>query len=150
MPVSILRDGNFLTMWRRKNNTVARDTRKEIEGSEIRVVDENEGLVRIYGCIDIDSSPALRAHLLSILQASPSKVVTIDLSEVTLIDSSGVATLIEALKIGRSYNKEVKLQGLEGRLLRLFQSTGILSLFTEAPDKNDSSGQSGQPGRKAV
>jgi anti-sigma B factor antagonist len=108
------------------------------------VISEDGALARICGRIDMDSSPALRAQLLTMLQAPRRKVVSLDLSAVTHIDSSGVATLIEALKIAQSYNSEVELQGLEGRLLRLFQSTGILSLF------NGSTGTITQSGSKTV
>ena len=101
-------------------------------------------VARICGCIDINSSPALRECFLAVFAAPHAKVVSIDLSAVTFIDSSGVATLIEALKIARSYNTELRLQGLEGRLLGLFQSTGILSLF------NGSTSTDNQSGSKAV
>ena len=57
--------------------------------------------------------------------------MSIDLSAVTHIDSSGVATLIEALKIARNCKTELRLQGLHDRLHRLFEATGILSLFNE-------------------
>jgi anti-sigma B factor antagonist len=151
MPVSILRNEDFLTMWRKKTDSIARDTCTEIVKSEIQVVmRELEALVRIYGRIDIDSSPDLRAHLLTMLKARAREVVRVDLSGVTHIDSAGIATLIDALRIARSYHTEVRLVGLEGRLLRLFQSTGILSLFMEASEKNGSSGQGSQPGSKAV
>jgi len=95
------------------------------------VIDKDSAVLRLCGRIDIDSSPALRDRFLALFKAPPTKVVNIDLSAVTHIDSSGVATLIETLKMARSHNVEVSLQGLEGRLLRLFQSTGILSLFNE-------------------
>jgi anti-anti-sigma factor len=55
------------------------------------------------------------------------------------MDSSGVATLIEALKIARGYSTEMRLQGLQGRLLRLFQATGILTLFNQSTQSNTQS-----------
>ena len=55
--------------------------------------------------------------------------MNVDLSGVTYIDSSGVATLIEALKIARGNKTELRLQGLDEGLYRLFESTRILSLF---------------------
>ena len=91
---------------------------------------EDGGVTRVSGRIDIDTSPALRTYLLTILQGQRARAVSIDLSAVTHIDSSGVATLIEAVKIARIHDSEVKLQGLDARLVRLFQSTGILSLFS--------------------
>jgi anti-anti-sigma factor len=105
---------------------------------------EDTSTASLTGRIDIDSSPAVRDRLLAFLRAPHARTVSIDLSGVTLMDSSGVATLIEALKIAQSYNTELKLQGLEGRLLRLFQSTGILSLF------NGSTRASSQAGWKAL
>ena len=112
-----------------------------IDKPEIEVVTGDNGTVaRICGRIDIDSSPALRALLLTTLQGPACNVLILDLSAVTHIDSSGVATLIEGLRIARSHNTEVRLQGLEGRLLRLFQSTGILSLFDGSTPTNSQSG----------
>jgi anti-sigma B factor antagonist len=117
------------------------DENKRVDKQEIDIVTAGDGtLARIHGRIDIDSSPALRDRFLALFEASHAKVVSIDLSAVSHIDSSGVATLIEALKIARSHSTEVKLQGLEGRLLRLFQSTGILSLFNESTRGNTHSG----------
>jgi anti-sigma B factor antagonist len=112
-----------------------------IDKPEIEIVSRGNGaMARICGRIDIDSSPALREQLLTALQAPGCNVLSVDVSAVTHIDSSGVATLIEALRIARSHNTEVRLQGLEGRLLRLFQSTGILSLFNGSARANSQSG----------
>jgi anti-anti-sigma factor len=102
------------------------------------VIAEHSAVLRLCGRIDIDSSPALRDRFLVLFKAPPAKVVNIDLSAVTHIDSSGVATLIETLRMARSHNVEVSLQGLEGRLLGLFQSTGILSLFNETRPTTES------------
>ena len=97
----------------------------------------------LYGRIDIDSSPAVRERLLALLQVPTPKILSIDLSAVTHIDSSGIATLIEALRIARGNKTELRLQGLHDRLLELFEITGILSLFNGHPNTS-------QPGYKAV
>ncbi len=96
----------------------------------INIAVGNDGsLACLYGRIDIDSSPAVRQRLLALLRAPYPATVSIDLSGVTHIDSSGVATLIEALRIARSNKIELRLQGLHDRLHRLFEHTGMLSLF---------------------
>jgi anti-sigma B factor antagonist len=112
-----------------------------IDKAEIEIVSgENGAMARISGRIDIDSSPALRAQLLTALQAPRCNVLTLDVSAVTNIDSSGVATLIEALRIARSRNADLRLIGLQGRLLVLLQSAGILSLFNGSVRAESESG----------
>jgi len=95
------------------------------------VANENGALTFLYGRIDIDSSPAVRDQLIALLQNPHPKTLNIDLSAVTHIDSSGVATLIEALKVARNCGTELRLQGLHDRLHLLFGATGILSLFND-------------------
>lgn len=104
--------------------------KKCVDRLEIDIVDnENGSLVSLRGRIDIDSSPALRDQLNALLHAPSPTRVSIDLSGVTHVDSSAVATLVEALRIARSCQTDLRLQGLQDRLLRLFEVTGILELF---------------------
>ncbi len=101
-----------------------------IDKAEINIVASEHGaLASLKGRVDIDSSPAVRDQLIALLHAPHPRAVSIDLSGVTHIDSSGVATLIEALKIARNCKTELRLQGLHDRLRGLFEATGILSLF---------------------
>ena len=90
---------------------------------------KDDVLMCLSGRIDVDSSPALRDQLLALLESQRSTVVSVDFLAVTHMDSSGIATLIEALKIARGYKTDLKLQGLHDALLRVFQFTGILPLF---------------------
>jgi anti-sigma B factor antagonist len=106
-----------------------RDT-KDVDKPGINIAVNNDGSrACLYGRIDIDSSPAVRERLLALLQVPAPKTLSIDLSAVIHIDSSGLATLIEALRIARGNQTELRLQGLHDRLLQLFEITGILSLF---------------------
>jgi len=100
------------------------------DGLEITVDDAAEGTVlRLRGRVTIDSSPALRDRLLVMLRGQAPTAVIFDLSEVPYIDTSGIATLIEGLKIARNRQIAFCLQGLQGRLLHLFEVTGVLALF---------------------
>jgi anti-sigma B factor antagonist len=98
-----------------------------------------ESVVRLSGRLDVDSSPHLRDRLRTLLseRALPQTII-VDLAGVPYIETSGVATLIEALRIARHYQTNFRLQGLSGAVLRLFEVTGVLALF----EANDS-GQSG-------
>jgi anti-anti-sigma factor len=102
-------------------------------GLDITVDYGEEGtIVRLNGRLSIDSSPALRNRLLSMLRAEPPKAVIVDLTKAAYIDLSGIATLIEALKIARNRKTTLRLKGLDGRRLRLLEVTGLLPLFEEA------------------
>lgn len=95
-------------------------------------VDRSKETTVMYlrGRIDIESSPYLRDQLLTLLRKqSPAEAIAVDLTAVAYMDTSGIATLMEGLKTARISNIEMRIQGLEGRLLHLFQSTGIGSLF---------------------
>ena len=107
-------------------------------GLGITVLQNNdEALVRLNGHTTVDSSPDLRDRLLEVLAEKPSpRVVTVDLAGVTRIETSGIATLIEALKLARQRGMTFCLQGLSGSALRLFEVTGVLALF-EAGDSKD-------------
>ena len=99
-------------------------------GLELTMHHGDEGsILRLRGCLNIDSSPALRDRLLAMLGAQSSEAVIVDLTDVSYIDSSGVATLIEGLRMARTRQTTLCLQGLHGRLLHLFQVTSISTLF---------------------
>ena len=89
-----------------------------------------DAIVRPTGQIDVYSSPDLRDFLQAILSTKPlPRTVTVDLAGVPYIETSGIATLIEALRIARHHQTIFCLQGLSGSVLRLFEVTGVLTLF---------------------
>lgn len=109
---------------------MTRDTVSSAEDLEIAIRDEEEGvMMRLCGRLTIASSPAFRDRLLAKLQMPSSHAVIVDFSNVTYVDSSGIATLIEGLKMARQKQTTLCLRGLQGRLLHLFQVTGMSTLF---------------------
>jgi anti-sigma B factor antagonist len=89
-----------------------------------------DAVVRLTGRVDVDSSPDLRDRLRTLLseEALPQTII-VDLAGVPYIETSGVATLIEALRIARHHQTNFRLRGLSGAALRLFEVTGVLALF---------------------
>src|SRR5271169_4812745 len=97
---------------------------------EITEYEGEEGtLVRLRGRLSIDSSPAFRDRLLALLRRQSPATVIVDLTEVSYMDASGVATLVEGLKIARNRQTTLCLKGLQGRVRHLFEATGLLTLF---------------------
>jgi len=100
------------------------------QGLNIRVTDSEEGtLVCLSGRVSVDSSPGLRNRLLAILDRKSLSTLTIDLAEAPYIDCSGIATLVEALRIAHTRKTSLQLRGLHDRLRYLFEVTGLQSLF---------------------
>ena len=102
--------------------------------------DQESAVMYLRGRLSIESSPDLRGQLLTMLRRQPPpKTIDIDLADVSYMDTSGVATLIEGLKIARIGSISMHLQGLQGHLLHLFQATGFASLFDiDGPTNNPS------------
>ncbi len=97
---------------------------------QVTVDESTEGaVVRLRGRLSIGSSPAFRDQLLAVLGRPSVRAVVVDLTEVSYIDASGIATLVEALKIARNRRNNLCLVGLQGRVLHLFEVTGLLDLF---------------------
>ena len=94
--------------------------------------DEEVAVMSLRGRLSIQTSPDLRVHLLAMLRGqNPPATIAIDLAAVSYMDTSGIATLIQALKVARIAGIAIHLQGLQGRILHLFRATGIESLFEE-------------------
>ena len=100
---------------------------------------EGGALIRLNGRISIGSSPGLRNRLLQILDRESLSTLTIDLTAVTYIDLSGVATLVEALKISRRRKSLLQLRGLRDRPRYLLEVTGLIGIFETNGRVNDSS-----------
>ncbi len=90
---------------------------------------EGRALVSLHGRLTIDSSPELRNQLLAVLCGETLENLVIDLSEVPYVDLSGVATLLETLRLARGRNTGLQLRGLHDRPRYLLEVTGLLSLF---------------------
>jgi anti-anti-sigma factor len=102
----------------------------------------HEVVVQLTGRIDVDSSPDLRDRLRTLLSAEAlPQTIVVDLTGVPYIETSGIATLIEALRIARHHQTNLRLQGLSGAALRLFEVTGVLALFEASNSGQGSSGQ---------
>jgi anti-sigma B factor antagonist len=93
---------------------------------------EERVFVRLHGRLGIDSSPDLRDRLQAILQGQLPETIIVDLTEVSFIDASGIATLLEALKLARNRQVTLCLKGLQGRMVRLFELTGLQAVFEMA------------------
>jgi len=101
-----------------------------IQDLSVKVTDNEGGsVVRLDGRLNIDTSPGLREQLLQIFKRHSLPTLTIDLSDLIYIDCSGLATLIEALRIANQRHTRLQLKGLHDGPRKLLEVTGLLHLF---------------------
>jgi anti-sigma B factor antagonist len=94
---------------------------------------EGGTVLTVSGNVTIDSSPALRDRLLAILHQESLPVLTLDLTAAPYVDSSGLATLVEALKFARAVKTRLRLR-LHETTLYLLTVTGLLQFFDASPE----------------
>jgi anti-sigma B factor antagonist len=83
----------------------------------------------ISGDIDLASSPQLRKALLRELRELRIPRVVLNLAAVRYMDSSGVASLVEALKASRDSGSRLILFGLNSAIREVLQLSKLLRIF---------------------
>ena len=83
----------------------------------------------ITGHIDLANSPELRKALLKELRESKTPRVIMNLTGVRYIDSSGVASLVEALKAARDQGLRFILFGLSPSAREVLQLSRLIKIF---------------------
>lgn len=89
----------------------------------------NAVVVYPAGEIDLTASPLLRQELKRVQAARPARLV-IDLSKVPYMDSSGVATLVEAMQTARKNGTRMVLCCMAERVRSIFEIARLDTVFT--------------------
>jgi anti-sigma B factor antagonist len=85
-------------------------------------------IVSMAGRITIDNSDQLRRRLANALRAHPS-LVTVELSDVTYMDTSGLATLMEATRTASQQGTRLVLRGIQQQPRYLLKVTDLDHVF---------------------
>ena len=93
-------------------------------------------LITPRGEVDLSSSPSLRRALQSALLEGNCDV-HINLSEVPYMDSSGVATLVEALQICKRQQRNLILVHPSSRVASIFKISKLDTVFTIRGESSD-------------
>ncbi len=94
---------------------------------EIKVVDGG-AIVALTGDVDLQTSPAVRQKLLESLEKH--KRIVVDLSAVNYIDSSGVASLVEAFQVSRKKGASFSLASVSAAAMRVLSLARLDKVFT--------------------
>ena len=99
--------------------------------STIKTVDGDAGrdqVLAVQGRITVSNSGQMRAALSDALRRKPANL-SVDLSGVSYLDTSGLATLIEAVRIARKQGTYLTLSGISDQPRYFFEITHLDSLF---------------------
>lgn len=86
-------------------------------------------VLRISGSLDALSTPELRPTI-DALVAEKRPAITVDLTELRLIDSSGVGAIVSLYKRMRALGAKVEVVGLKDQPLAIFRLLRLDRIFT--------------------
>ncbi len=101
-----------------------------IQGSVVKSVrrEDRASVLVLQGDVDLHQANTLRTALLEVVADKPS-VLVIDMGEVNFMDSSGLATLVEALQLTRRNGGQLRLAGLGRRVRSIFEIARLDTIF---------------------
>jgi len=86
-------------------------------------------IVDVIGDITLYNSPQVRKVIIELLKEKHSPRVVINLQRVNYIDSAGVASLVEGLKISRDLKSSFALFGLSRTAREVLELTRLIKVF---------------------
>jgi anti-sigma B factor antagonist len=86
--------------------------------------------------IDLDTTQAVKDQIKKSLETS--NKVHVDLSKVSYIDSSGIASLIEGMQIAKRMNKEFGLVNVSNEVIKVIKLAHLDTVFNIISETNKS------------
>jgi anti-sigma B factor antagonist len=113
-----------------KTNDMVDETRIEAGEITVHVVPADSQItVAVAGRVTVDTSPNLRSVLVDLLRRNGAPVMVIDLSAVSYLDMSGMATLLETLKAAGEHSVKLRLTGMSGQSRTLAEIAHLDAIF---------------------
>ncbi len=94
---------------------------------------DSPNVLPLEGEIDLHVSPKVAETLRAIIDKKPAQL-TVDLSRVTYMDSSGLAVLIEAMQNVGKYGGKFAIAGLSKDVQTIFEIARLDQVFRIFPD----------------
>ncbi len=105
---------------------------------EIRTERTGAGvLMQLKGDVDMNTSPDVRGSLGAAFKQGGAKALLIDLSGVRYMDSSGIATLVEALQNCMKQGMRLRLVDLSPSVRDVFELARLTSVFEIFPNMGE-------------
>jgi anti-sigma B factor antagonist len=94
-------------------------------------------LMQLKGDVDMNTSPDVRSNLGEVFKQGGAKAILINLSGVRYMDSSGIATLVEAMQICMKRGMKLRLVELSPFVRDVFEMARLSSIFEIFPGVNE-------------
>jgi len=95
---------------------------------QVENIDE-DALIKLSGRLDMNTSPDLRKAALALYIKCDCKNLTIDFVNVSYIDTSGLATLVEILVTAKEQRAQLTLSGLNEKVRYPLDVNGLAGFF---------------------
>lgn len=99
---------------------------------------EKQAVLPLHGEIDLHVSPQIATSLQAMIARKPAQLL-VDLSGVTYIDSSGLASLIDAMQRVQQYGGKFGIVGLQETVRSIFEIARLDQVFRIFPDLKSAS-----------
>ena len=115
---------------RRTKDVSVENTRLGAGEITVQVIPDSDQItIAVTGRVTVDSSPQLRAVVLEVLRRGAAPLTVIDLSGVSYLDMSGLATLLESLKAARERSVKLRVTGMNGEARNLAEIAQLDAIF---------------------
>jgi len=94
-------------------------------------------ILDLVGDITLFNSPQIRKVLLTLLRDEHVAQLFVNMTEVKYVDSSGIASLVEGLKISRDHGSRFLLYGLSKPAKTVLELTHLLRVFEVHANEQD-------------
>ncbi len=100
-------------------------------------------VVALTGDMDMSTSPEVRKLMTPLFRAGNAQVI-VDLSGVTYIDSSGIATFVEGLQLSQKTATRLTLAGMKSAVEAVFELAYLREVFHIVPSVEAALGNGAQ------
>jgi anti-sigma B factor antagonist len=91
-------------------------------------VDSGVPVLVVQGEVDVATAPELRERLVA-LHERGDKIIVVDMSKVTFVDSSALGVLVSAVKRFRAEDGDLRLVVTEPHISKVFEITALTDVF---------------------
>jgi anti-sigma B factor antagonist len=108
-------------------------------------LDDGTALISLAGEVDLYTAPEFKQQLLEVI-GQGAKIVLVDLTDTTFIDSTTLGVLVGGVKRLRPNGGQLALICDDRNITKIFEITGLDRVFTIYPTREDAVAQVGQDG----